>query len=199
MLSYSNWNFRNKFRELRGLAGWNQLIRDFNQHCSTSVLCHIIIWWCTISLDNESTCWVSTHVQLMCQTFTWLDGTQLIRDFDQYYLNIRMFTMMSYLHVIEFWTSRLDHVIPLSLPRHRQSNIDWLMIRSHKTIFHNDVIKWKHFPRYYMVPNLEQSRRRWSETQSRSLWRHSNTGLILSKFSYEDVTVESHGSATSPK
>ena len=53
---------------------------------------------------------------------------------------------------------------------------------------HNDVIKWKHFPRYwpfvqegqwlgYVFFDLrhhKQSRRRWFETQSRSFWRHCN-------------------------
>ena len=68
---------------------------------------------------------------------------------------------------------------------------------------HNDVIKWNHFPRYWSfwgtnrspvnVPHKgqwrgalmfsliclnrrlsKQSRRRWFETPSRSLWRHSN-------------------------
>ena len=63
---------------------------------------------------------------------------------------------------------------------------------------HDDVINWKHFPRYWPVTGEfpsqrpvtrsfdvvfdlrlntrlnKQSRRRWSETPSRSLWRHCN-------------------------
>ena len=70
---------------------------------------------------------------------------------------------------------------------------------------HDDVIKWKHFPRYwpfvrgihlspvdsihkgqwrgvwcFLAPDQrlsKQTRRRWSETPPRSLWHHSNGGL----------------------
>ena len=50
-----------------------------------------------------------------------------------------------------------------------------------KRLFHDEAIKWKHFPRYWhfvqgiLIKRLnKQSRRRWLDKSSRSLWRHCN-------------------------
>ena len=80
------------------------------------------------------------------------------------------------------------HLCTLSLlPRRCKSPSGrWYQMR------HNDVIKWKHFPRYWPAANgtelwyflrlnkrlSEQSWRRWFETPSRSLWRHCNESYV---------------------
>ena len=81
-----------------------------------------------------------------------------------------------------------------------------------KNILHYDVIKWKHFQRYWtlvkgnhwspmaspqkgqwrgvlMFPLIckrmsKQSRRRWFDTSSRSLWRHCNVVIVGWGISY---------------
>ena len=90
--------------------------------------------------------------------------------------------------------------------------MDWCRTDKKATI-RDDVIKWKHFPRYwpfvreihwlpvnsphkgqwrgalmfffYLNQQLgKQWRCRWFETPSRSLWRHCNTETILSRVHY---------------
>ena len=56
------------------------------------------------------------------------------------------------------------------------------LLSTDSMVFHDDVIKWKHFPRYWPFTKASNAENRlckqswgwWFETPQRSLWRHCN-------------------------
>ena len=107
------------------------------------------------------------------------------------------------------------HLIFYAVREHSKQSMQIIFVQ-----YHDDIIKWKHFPRYWpfvrgihrlpvdspikgqwrgaLMLSLicawnkrlnKQSRRRWFETESRSLWRHCNVShdspsLVLDKIPF---------------
>ena len=110
----------------------------------------------------------------------------------------------------------------------------WWQVIEFCTMFRDDVIKWKHYPRYWpfvrgihrwipftkasdaelrcflwSVPEQtvvsKQSKRRWFETPSRSLWRHCNVPetihcfeMIVITFIRNQTTKKEFGESYNP-
>ena len=76
-------------------------------------------------------------------------------------------------HSAKRWLFEINP-LPFNVPSLRRLKLMWWAV-----CLHDDVIKWKNFPRYWpFVRGLSKEwRRRWFETPSPSLWRQCNVEM----------------------